>query len=118
MEYVEDGYPTEEALEMIEKWDAQDIKGFFEFVKSIWYMPDWGWQEKRREEKRREEWSKEYHLATGGWSGNESIINSMKKNRIVWLFTWVQSNRGGGHIFELRQSLEEKIADLKEDWIN
>jgi len=96
MEYVEDGYPTEEALGMIEKWDVQDEKGFFEFVRSIWHMPDWGWQEKRNEE-----WSKEYHLATGGWSGNESIICSMQKNRIIWLCTWVQSSRGGGILLNL-----------------
>jgi hypothetical protein len=117
MDYVDDGYPTEEALEMIEKWDAQDAKGFFEFVKSIWWMPNWGWQEEMNEEG-----NKEYHIATGGWSGNESIIYSMQRNRVIWLCTWLQSSRGGGYIFELRgqleQSLEEKIADLKKAGLN
>jgi len=75
MDYVDDDrYPSENALDMIEKWDDQDIKGLFEFIKSIWWMPDWGWQEQINEDE-----NLEYHLATGGWSGNEDILCSLKK---------------------------------------
>jgi len=69
MDYVDDGYPTEEALEMIEKWDVQDAKGFFEFVKSIWWMPNWGWQEEINEEG-----NKEYHIAGLGSNGTANRL--------------------------------------------
>lgn len=38
-------------------------------------------------------------LATGGWSGNESLIDALRTNRIVWLFTWRLSACGGLFIF-------------------
>lgn len=40
--------------------------------------------------------------STGGWSGNESIIGAMQKNRMVWNFLWEQSRRGGHYVFDKR----------------
>jgi len=37
-------YPTEEELEMIEKWSYKDIDGFFEYIKSKWWGSNWGWK--------------------------------------------------------------------------
>lgn len=84
-------YPTEEELEKIRNWDVNDnnVSEFMAFVKSIWWMPDWGW----REENGR------YSISTGGWSGNEDIIGAMMSNRIFWLMFWEQSRRGGHYIF-------------------
>lgn len=92
----DDGYPTEEAEEILEKWDSEDREGFFQFIKSIWRYPDWGWEEVTNEEGNRE-----YHISTGGWSGNEIILSAMKKNIIIWHYTWVQSRTGGHYIFEI-----------------
>ena len=39
-------------------------------------------------------------FATGGWSGNESVISALRANRLAWLVTWQLSARGGLHIFE------------------
>ena len=42
MEYLdEDGYPTDEAIDMIEKWNYEDKRGCFEFIKSLWHWEDY-----------------------------------------------------------------------------
>ena len=40
-------------------------------------------------------------FATGGWSGNESIIGSLRDNAMVWALTWRLSAVGGLHIFRI-----------------
>lgn len=95
----EDGYPTADALWCVMHWPWDDSAGWFKFIESIWWMADWGWHEKIAAD-----WDDkdvlQYHIATGGWSGNESIIEYMQKNTMLWHLTWVQSRRGGGYIFE------------------
>ena len=105
----DDGYPTEDALEIIEKWHWDDAKGWFKFIEGIWYFHDWGW----REEDEPHEWHcldqykdrivHRYYISTGGWSGNESIIHAMQNNDWMWYLNWVQSQRGGHYIFELKE---------------
>ena len=102
----DDGYPTNAALDIIRLWHWSDTKGWFEFVKSVWYSPSWGWSEglephdylKNKEVYR-------YNISTGGWSGNESIIAAMTENDMLWSLTWVQSRKGVGEvrIFEGRE---------------
>jgi hypothetical protein len=103
----EDGYPTEHALKVIERWHWSDMKGWFEFIKELWYQKWWGWSEGLNppdgtgfdlEGKQRYE----YHISTAGWSGNESLIRAMQANGMLWSLSWVQSRRGGHYIFELR----------------
>ena len=97
----EDGYPTEYALELVENWHWGDVRGWFDFIKSVWWMPDWGWHEHDAED---EFFAGRYvhriNISTAGWSGNESLIHAMQKNNILWITTWVQSRRGGHYIFE------------------
>ena len=104
----DDGYPTEAALELIEKWHWTDTTGWLEFIKSIWWAADWGWNEGEEPH----EWDEgkncyRYHVSTGGWSGNESIIHAMQKNDFHWYLIWVQSRRGGHYIFEDRDYEDE-----------
>jgi hypothetical protein len=98
----EEGYPTEDALYCIENWNFDNAQGWFSFIKSIWCFSDWGWQEYYEPHN----WRKDtevfrYDISTGGWSGNESIIRSMKKNDLLWHTTWFSSRRGGHYIFEV-----------------
>jgi len=96
-EWLDDeGYPNDLALDAIKnwKWDATDK--LFEFMRELWKWADDGY------------WSQEddgekliYKISTGGWSGNESLIDALEQNLTVWSFTWVQSRRGGHYIFEL-----------------
>ena len=92
----EDGYPTEIALEIIERWHWLRPRELFDFIKSIWWMPDWGWHENIEGE------NTTLNISTAGWSGNESIIYSLKKTEHIWSVNWVQSRRGGHYIFEIK----------------
>lgn len=97
----DDGYPTEVALWCVENWPWDDPKGWFWFLRSIWWNAEWGWSEGNLPH----EWEPDtmvytYKISTGGWSGNESIIHAMESNHMLWGFTWVQSRRGGHYIFE------------------
>lgn len=96
-----DGYPTHSALQIIKLWPSDDKKGWFEFIKSIWWNPEFGWSEGEEAHEWKGEKVYRYHLSTGGWSGNESIIEAMQNNKNhLWMYTWFQSQRGGHYIFE------------------
>lgn len=81
-------YPTEEQLERIKKWDIKDPEGLIAFLHSIWWMPSWGFKFEKKND------IIELELHTGGWSGNESIIDALQ-DTIFWYVTWEKSTRGG-----------------------
>jgi len=96
-----DSYPTEETLLKIEKWevkDSGDSLALFEFIEQIWWMPDWGFSHTLRVNK-----IHLFNLSTGGWSGNEDIIYSMRKNFIFWSMTWRVHRAGGHYEFEIEE---------------
>lgn len=97
----DDGYPTDDALTIIEKWHWDDIKGWFDFIHGLWYLRSWGWIEGDYDDAGKEVYR--YNISTAGWSGNESIIYAMQENGMLWHLTWVQSRRGGHYIFEGRE---------------
>jgi len=111
----DDGYPTDDALEIIKLWHWDDARGWFKFIESLWAYHDWGWKEKDEPH----EWEDHkqykdkivhrYYISTAGWSGNESIIRAMQDNDFMWYLNWVQSRRGGHYIFELRE-FNDKIT--------
>jgi hypothetical protein len=104
----EDGYPTDNALEIVRIWHWIDAKGYFEFIRSIWWYPDWGWKEgEEAHDYRSGSIVYRYHISTGGWSGNESIVHAMQKNEMMWHMNWVQSRRGGHYIFERKTFNDE-----------
>ena len=44
-------------------------------------------------------------MATGGWSGNESIIYAMRENYVLWATLWESSHRGGLEVFDVSKVL-------------
>ena len=102
----DDGYPTDAALELIEKWHWTDCEGLFEFIKSVWHLSGWGWSEVNASEL--EPTDDDYNakggtllfVSTAGWSGNESIIRALQGNWMAWSLCWIQSRRGGHYIFK------------------
>lgn len=96
----DDGYPTDDALTIIEKWSWEDKKGWFDFIHGIWHLASWGWKECDVIDDVTGEKNYCYYISTAGWSGNESIIHAMQKNNFMWAVTWVQSRRGGHFIFQ------------------
>ena len=89
-------YPADEELERIANWPVNDWLPLMAFARSIWWMPDWGWRETADPKKLG---VTHYCLATGGWSGNESIIEALQANFMFWGCCWLESLRGGGYHF-------------------
>jgi hypothetical protein len=98
-----DGYPTDETLKIIETWPINSndsIASLLEYVKKAWtynFPVNSGGSE-------RESW---IYIATGGWSGNESIISALEGNIIFWVLCWLESHRGGGYKFLTHPIKEE-----------
>jgi len=75
-----DEYPTEKELEIVKEWDIlkNGVGGLLEHIESIWWCPDWGFKLSGKRVFRLE-------LHTGGWSGNEDIIEALKSNNLFWV---------------------------------
>ena len=92
---TKDGYPTKVALMRIENWDWLEEHNLIEFLDFIQLL--WNWRDRfvlRGKKVLR------LYLSTGGWSGNESIIEALQKN-FFWTFFWQKSIRGGHHWFRI-----------------
>lgn len=85
-----DGYPTEAALERIAAWPTRDYNGLLEYVASLWAYPDYVMKAPE---------ARTYVFATGGWSGNESLISALEQNILFWGMCWMSSQRGGRYEF-------------------
>ncbi len=104
----EDGYPSDDALSLVQVWHHSDPKGLFDFIYHLWNLKSFGWHSVNGgidewTNSEIEETTTRYYLSTAGWSGNESIIRSMEQNVELWEDVWVQSRRGGHYIFEVKE---------------
>lgn len=86
-----EGYPTKKELKQIRNWPHTDFPGLMRFIEGIWHWPDWGWSQD----------GEHFYLSTGGWSGNEDIIEAMQANTVFWTICWVSSRRGGHYVFRV-----------------
>lgn len=84
-------YPTEEQLERLKTWDLNDPRGWLEYAQSLWSYQEWGWPEL------------EGIVSTGGWSGNEEIIDAMQEAHmgLLWHQVWQMTKRGGHYMLIL-----------------
>jgi hypothetical protein len=97
-------YPTEEELNTIKNWNPNDLIGLMEFIKPLWAFDSWGWSLE----------GGKFYLSTGGWSGNESIVEALESNIIWWAMFWQESRRGGHYMFApLNLILKEAMPGLK-----
>jgi hypothetical protein len=102
-------YPTDEQLRQVSDWDDwQDVEGWLALVRSLWWQPQWGWMEGTDDASHRI-----YSLSTGGWSGNESLIDAMQDN-MLWAVVWSASFRGGHYQFCVPASMR-RPSDRGED---
>lgn len=90
-----DGYPTEEALGYIKNYDIlnQPIKKLIEFIQELWSYKDFFILRGKK--------TLTLELHTGGWSGNESIIQALAENILFWSMYWEKSVRGGHYYFKI-----------------
>ncbi len=93
---MQEDYPTEEDLEKIRLWPYTDFFALAEFIVSMWHYDEpWAKLTGKR--------VKTLRLATGGWSGNESIITALYHNQMFQMLCWEKSQRGGLHIYKIRK---------------
>lgn len=92
-------YPTGDDIYKIIEWPDKDVMGLIEFIQSIWHWPDMA----------RLDWNK-FELHTGGWSGNEDIVDALM-GTMFWMLCWESSRRGGHFYFEIPKFITEKARD-------
>lgn len=95
IELDDDGYPTDESLEKIEKLEHEEAERFVASLPDI-KLPY------ASIHKYEEDGEARISYSTGGWSGNESIINAMLKNFYINQFMYYSWHRGGHHVFDLK----------------
>jgi len=109
-----DGYPTEATLERIECADPADA---LDLARVAWHWPDIVRETLSAPElaivlvgESLKVGHRFVRFATGGWSGNESVITALRRNRLAWLTTWRLSARGGLYIFEYPKERDREPA--------
>lgn len=105
----DDGYPTRAELRQIrtyavlprEAGEAPRFLEYMELVRGAWWSPEWGWRANHKRERKRGGGllHRRYRISTGGWSGNEDIIEAMMANTMFWAICWERSERGGHYAF-------------------
>jgi len=87
-------YPTPENLKTIKNWKCiiwEDYRSLAKYICHCWH------------------WEKPWvhlhknilKLSTGGWSGNEEIINCIQKNKMFMMVCFYSQRRGGHYVFKL-----------------
>ena len=98
---MDERYPTEDDLKSISEWDYKSGYGELgKFVIEIWNYDDYATLSEKRKDDVEDEYV-ELRLITGGWSGNESIVNALMDNMMFRMLCWNSSHRGGLHIFHI-----------------
>jgi hypothetical protein len=103
------GYPDDRDLDRLENWTLdQGINAGLDFAAALW--SDYGTVlhtlTAGEAEVVHQEWDaagvqryRFLRFATGGWSGNESVIAAIRANWVL-RSRWCLSSRGGLHIYE------------------
>ena len=91
------GYPEEHELKIISDWDIvkNPVTELIDYIKDRWQYADCGYFELRGKR------ILKLRLSTAGWSGNESIIQSLQENHLFWMVYWQKSKRGGHYWFRI-----------------
>ncbi len=97
-------YPSEEDLYKIRHWDFKDVRGLFDFIEQNEGMHQYGSFTRTILPDGRER----IRIATGGWSGNEDMMNMLEQNFIIFGSYWQLSARGGLEVYIIPAPKEEK----------
>lgn len=116
----EDGYPTEAALDHIRSFSGTPQE-LADFIAEIWWPQNplgidgpsvtYVFDGKRCEE------FAQFELSTRGWSGNESVIDTLRDTKF-WSRYWHMSVRGGGFEFRAGPKSWNEYDYLGENWWN
>ena len=104
------GYPTDETLDIIEKWPPQDVRGLLRFMAEAWKYSDRGPHPidylariTPHTGALNEEGYELWFATTGGWSGNEDLIRAFMRNAVAWSISWKASVAGGAYYWRVRK---------------
>lgn len=73
----------------IATWPHDDWAGLFDFIDHEWDHI-YG---------KIEEDDENYRFITGGWSYNEAILSALRENKMIQVFYWQSSHRGGLEVY-------------------
>lgn len=93
-----DGYPTDEFLDRIAGFTGTPHELLEDLTKAFGVYGDVGITP--GDLRYRANTGYKVRMATGGWSGNESMISALQKSWF-WRLWWVSSHVGGGFEFEI-----------------
>ena len=93
----ENNYPDEASLEAIKKWGilTQGIDGLLDLIED-----NTNWSDRQIERSGKNVIHYAYH--TGGWPGNENVIDALRHNFLLWSMFWEKSTRGGHYYFKIK----------------
>jgi len=102
--FDEDGYPSDETLRDISYWytfNGYTPKEFLQFCEGAFntHYGSWKIVENYNNDLLKDKPFDALRIATGGWSGNESVIQQMEKT-IFWSICWRASVSGGLYILD------------------
>jgi len=101
-------YPTEETLTKIRIWDTSNWDSMLELLDLL--KDEWYWKQYFRLKGKN---VLRLELITGGWSGNESLIEALMGNEIFWQKYHVQTECIGLYYFKMRNKNLPTIEDVK-----
>jgi hypothetical protein len=97
------GYPTDDYLTFIKDYtyETMPVMQFVNLLSEGWYFGDWGFELHRKYKGKRK-----LELHTGGWSGNEEIIEAILSNVYLTQFQmrYVEWHTGGHYYFEIQDT--------------
>ena len=97
----ENNYPDEASLKAIKEWDILRL-GVLGLLDLIEENTNWASRQIERSGKR----VIRYVYHTGGWSGNEDVIESLRRNFLFWSMYWQKTTRGGHYYFKIDSHLK------------
>lgn len=82
-------------MKKIREWDVvrNGYNDLIQLIQDNWKYEEFGYFTLK---------GKTLELHTGGWSGNEDIIDALKKTDF-WIAYWIKTERGGHYYFELKK---------------
>ena len=92
----ENNYPDEQSLKQIANWDLR-TQGIYALLDLI--RENTNWVDRQTEIKGKRVIRFAYH--TGGWSGNEDVIEALQHNTLFWSLFWQKSEKGGHYYFKI-----------------
>jgi hypothetical protein len=106
----DEGYPTEQWLRYIREFKPDENFGIIAFVYLLsegWWMPERGHYLSKQYRGKRE-----FILHTGGWSGNEGIIDAILSNiNLTDIYMkYMKWRRGGHYYFEIPIDINKKFS--------